>query len=105
MARGEDGPWLRSRPAIILEVVAPKPTNFEAAVPEQGMMRAGRAATTGASSTRCYGRAPLGGGWRDLPQRFGDHQAVKRRYYPGSNAARSTPFCRRSPGKPTSNGS
>jgi transposase len=25
--------------------------------------------------------ARLGGRWRDLPERFGDHQAVKRRYY------------------------
>jgi transposase len=28
-----------------------------------------------------YGMASLGRGWRDLPQRFGDDQAVKRRYY------------------------
>jgi transposase len=25
--------------------------------------------------------ARSGGRWRDLPERFGDHQAVKRRYY------------------------
>jgi putative transposase len=43
----------------------------------------GRVATTGASSTRsCGWRALVGvGRWRDLPERFGDYQAVKRRDY------------------------
>ncbi len=38
------------------------------------LVRAARAATTGTLLMRCCG-------WRDLLERFGEHQAVKRRYY------------------------
>ena len=41
----------------------------------------GRAVIIAASSTLCCGWRAPGGRWRDLPERFGDHQAVKRRYY------------------------
>ena len=46
-----------------------------------GLVSVGRVVTIGALSMRCLWMARSGGRWRDLPERFGDHQAVKRRYY------------------------